>query len=125
MIETYKALEDAPSMLTMLKMGMLSFHFLLLFPGFRRGLSSLPLHSPLVLVSFTPLLCLTIPVARDSFLFSTCTEGQTPSLQPAGILFMLQSVTKLDSRGRKQNRATVSIPAAQFMKDNNFLEMCD
>lgn len=54
---------------------------------------------PCTVLSSTPLHCLTISVASDSFVCSTCTEGQTPSLQPAGILFMLQPEdAKLDSR---------------------------
>lgn len=75
-----------------------SLSVILMFP-FTSCLSSLPLQCPIVHISFTHL-CLTISVACDSFLYNTCTEGQTPSLQPAGILFMLQREdTKLDSGG--------------------------
>lgn len=51
---------------------------------------------------FTALSSSTIAVAWTTFLFSTCTEGQTSSLQPAGIVFMmLWEETKLHSRGTK------------------------
>lgn len=84
----------------MMKVETFSFPFLPLSPAFPRGLSSLTLRCPLVEFSFTPLLCLTTSVARTSFLLSTYTEGQTPFLQPAGILLMmLREDTKLDSRG--------------------------
>lgn len=90
MIEAHKALEDVSSMLSCCDVE--SGDAQVLFPPSLSRASS-----QTVLTSSAPsssACLLHVPalylVPWDSFLFSTCTEGQTPSLQPAGILFQLQ-----------------------------------
>lgn len=89
------------------------------------------LHFPFLCVSsrsvLNSLLCLNISEAWTSFLLSACTEGQTPFLQPAGILLlMLQEDAKLDSRGGHRVGQQHPSLLHSVMKENyRDLEICD
>lgn len=123
MIEAYKALEDVSSMLSCCDVESGDAQFL--FPPSRSRASSLSVLTSSALSSCACLLHVPalFPVPWDSFLFSTCHQGQTPSLQPAGIVFQLQPEdTKLDSG--EGNRIEQHLHPCNTIYKKYYLEIC-